>query len=230
MMQDWQRYAVFALPQGRFYNAGAAWLGWDSVAGKARAQPALPNLPVPAADLTKRPRQYGFHGTLKPPFRLAEGENLLALKAAIAEIAAEAEPVEIAELKLTEMGRFLAFAPARPDAALSALGAHIVTGLEPFRAPLTDSEMEKRSAARLSPRQAALLAQYGYPYVLDQFRFHLTLTGPVPDDARGAVAECLSAYFAPTLPKPFRITDLALMGQDAAGRFHLLEKFRLWRR
>jgi len=229
-MQDWQRYAVFALPQGRFYNAGAAWLGWDSVAGAACVQPALRDLPVPAEDLTKRPRQYGFHGTLKPPFRLAEGNNLLALKAAIAEIAAEAEPVEIAELKLTAMGRFLAFAPALPDAALSALGAHVVTGLDPFRAPLTASEMERRRAARLTPRQAALLAQYGYPYVLDQFRFHLTLTGPVPDEARGAVAECLSAHFAPTLPAPFHINDLALMGQDAAGRFHLLEKFRLGRR
>lgn len=229
-MQDWQRYAVFAVPQGRFYATGAAWLGWDSVAGKARAQPVLPDLPVPAEDLTKQPRQYGFHGTLKPPFRLANAENLPALKAAIAEIAAEAEPVEIAELKLTAMGRFLAFAPALPDAALTALAAHVVTRLEPFRAPLTASEMEKRRAARLSTRQASLLAQYGYPYVLDQFRFHLTLTGPVPDHPRGAVAECLSAYFAPTLPAPFRIANLALMGQDAAGRFHLLEHFRLGRR
>ena len=229
-MQDWQRYAVFAVPEGRFHGAGAAWLGWDSVAGKAQAQPVLPDLPVPAEDLTKRPRRYGFHGTLKPPFRLANAENLPALKAAIAEIAAEAEPVEIAELKLTAMGRFLAFAPALPDAALTALAAHVVTRLEPFRAPLTASEMEKRRAARLSTRQASLLAQYGYPYVLDQFRFHLTLTGPVPDEARGAVAECLSAHFAPTLPAPFRIANLALMGQDAAGRFHLLEHFRLGRR
>jgi len=223
-MQDWRRYAVFAVPAGRFYETGSAWLGWDSVAGATRAQPALPDLPVPAADLTARARRYGFHGTLKPPFRLANGEDLPALKAAIAEIAAEAGPVEVSGLRLTAMGRFLAFAPALPDAALSTLGAHVVTGLEPFRAPLTASEMEKRRAARLSPRQAALLAQYGYPYVLEQFRFHLTLTGPVPHAARGAVAECLSRHFAQSLPHPYRIVDLALMGQDATGRFRLLDR------
>jgi len=226
-MQDWQRYAVFAVPEGRFYETGSAWLGWDSVAGEPRAQPALPGLPLPASDLTKRPQKYGVHGTLKPPFRLAEGENMRALRDAIAEIAGAAEPVDIAGLGVSAMGRFLALVPARSEEAVSALSAQVVTGLEPFRAPLTAPEMEKRRADRLNPRAAALLAQYGYPYVLDQFRFHLTLTGPVPKAARGAVAACLSSHFAPVLPQPYRIADLALMGQDRAGWFHLLDRFPL---
>lgn len=226
-MQDWQRYAVFAVPEGRFYETGSEWLGWDSVAGATRAQPALPGLPLPISDLTKRPGKYGLHGTLKPPFRLAEGETLPALKAAIAKIAAAAEPVDIAGLRVSAMGRFLALVPAGSEEAVSALAAHVVTGLAPFRAPLTASEMEKRRADRMGPRAAALLAQYGYPYVLDQFRFHLTLTGPVPKPTRGAVANCLSSHFAPVLPRPYRIADLALMGQDRSGRFHLLDRFPL---
>lgn len=226
-MQDWQRYAVFAVPEGRFYEAGAAWLGWDCVAGAARTQPDLPGLPMPATDLTARPQKYGFHGTLRPPFRLAEGQSPASLRAAVAGLAAQAAPVSIPELKLTALGRFLAFVPALPHAPLNELAAQIVTGLNPLRAPLTASELEKRQTPRLTPRQAALLGCYGYPYVLDQFRFHLTLTAPVPHAAQAAVAESLSAHFAPILPRPYRIDDLALMGQAADGRFHLLERFRL---
>lgn len=226
-MQDWQRYAVFAVPEGPFYDTGAAWLGWDCVAGAARAHPALPGLPIPAADLTARPRNYGFHGTLRPPFRLAEGESLTSLKSALADLASRCAPVEIADLQLTTLGAFLAFAPARPDTALAALAAHLVTGLEPHRAPLTASELEKRRSTRLTPRQAELLERYGYPYVLDQFRFHLTLTGPVPQAARDGVMRALSAYFAPWLPRPLRIADIAVMGQDRSGRFYLLERIPL---
>lgn len=226
-MQNWQRYAVFAVPKGRFHAAGAAWLGWDCVAGVARAHPALPGLPIPAADLTARPRNYGFHGTLRPPFRLAEGESLTTLKSALGDLAARAAPVEIADLDLITLGPFLAFAPARPDPALAALAAHLVTGLEPYRAPLNASELEKRRSARLTHRQAALLDRYGYPYVLDQFRFHLTLTGPVPKAARDTVMRALSGYFAPSLPRPLRIADLAVMGQHPSGRFHLLERIAL---
>jgi len=226
-MQDWQRYAVFAVPEGRFYEAGAAWLGWDSVAGAACTQPDLPGLPLPAADLTARPQKYGFHGTLRPPFRLAEGQSLASLHAAVAGLAAQAAPVHVPGLLLTALGRFLAFVPSLPYAPVNDLAAHVVTGLEPMRAPLTASELEKRQTPRLTARQAALLGRYGYPYVLDQFRFHLTLTAPVPHAARAVVAESLSAHFAPILPRPYRIDDLALMGQAADGRFHLLDRFRL---
>jgi Protein of unknown function (DUF1045) len=227
MMGDWHRYAVFAVPQGRLYDAGAAWLGWDSVAGVVRAHPTLPDLPLPVSDLTARPRKYGFHGTLMAPFRLMAGESLTSLKAAIFDLAANAAPVSIADLRLTNLGRFLAFVPVSPDAAQNALAAHVVTGLEPLRAALTASELEKRRSPHLTDRQQALLDRYGYPYVLDQFRFHLTLTGPIRDAARDGVARCLTEHFAPSLPQPWRIDDLALMGQDLDGRFHLLQRFRL---
>jgi hypothetical protein len=37
----------------------------------------------------------------------------------------------------------------------------------------------------------------------------------------------LAAHFAPVLPHPFRIEDLCLFGEDAAGRFHLLHRYAL---
>jgi uncharacterized protein DUF1045 len=226
-MGDWHRYAVFAVPQGRFYDTGAAWLGWDSAAGLVRAHPGISGLPVPVADLTARPRKYGFHGTLMPPFRLAAGEDLAALKAALSGLTAAAAPVNLSDLRLTSLGRFLALVPSRPDPALNTLAAHVVTELEPMRAGLTAPELAKRRAPHLTTRQMALLVQYGTPHVLDQFRFHLTLTGPLPDAARAVVTRSLRAHFAPFLTQRHRIADLALMGQDAEGWFHLLQQFRL---
>jgi len=225
-MRNWHRYAVFAVPQGPLYDTGAAWLGWDSVTGTARPHPTLAGLPLPVAELTERPRKYGFHGTLMAPFHLAAGTDLAGLESALSDLAT-ARAVDIAALHLTRMGRFLALVPSRPATGLTALAANVVTGLEPLRAALTAPELAKRRSPHLTLRQQALLARHGYPHVLDQFRFHLTLTGPIPDAARDAVARCLSAYFAPSLAQPWRIRDLALMGQDAEGRFHLLQRFRL---
>ena len=75
-MDQMKRFAIYYAPRGgAFADAAAAWLGWDLTRGRAVAQPDLPGLvDLPGlADLTAEPRKYGFHGTIKPPFRLAGG-------------------------------------------------------------------------------------------------------------------------------------------------------------
>ena len=68
------RYAIYYLPPaGALADFGARWLGWDVRRGAAAVQLDLPGL----RDATEAPRKYGFHGTLKPPFRLAEGQERL---------------------------------------------------------------------------------------------------------------------------------------------------------
>lgn len=215
------RYAVFFVPEGALYNRASAWLGWDSARGCA-----LPSAPV-VPGLTDRPRRYGFHATLKPPFRLAEGSSPEDLADAMARIAENHAPVDLPALQIETLGRFLALTPSSPCPAVLSLAGRVVTDLDPFRAPLTDAEITRRRASRLSAVQEAHLARWGYPFVLDQFRFHMTLTGPVARDALGSVRQAIADHFGPVLAAPVRIADLALMGEDDSGHFHLLRRFPL---
>lgn len=216
-----KRYAIYYAPQpGAFARAGAAWLGWDAAAGASVPQPD----PALAA-VTVAPRKYGFHGTLKPPFRLAEGQSFAALQTAVATLARHLAPVTLPGLRLRDLDGFLALTPEGDTRALQALAAEVVTTLEPFRAPLNPAEIAKRRPERLTPRQLALLGAYGYPFVLEEFRFHLTLSDRLPEPT--ALAAQAQAHFAPHLPRPFTLDALCLFGEAADGRFHLMQRHPL---
>jgi putative phosphonate metabolism protein len=226
-MTGYVRYGLYVVPEGAFYDAGAAWLGWDSVAGRTRAQPDLADLPRPAGTITATPRKYGFHGTVKPPFRLAPGTDAAALDAAARAFCATRAPVRIDHLEVRRLGGFVAIVPAGPSGALPDLAAETVAALDPFRAPATEAELAKRRKTGLSERQDRLLAQWGYPYVMEEFRFHLTLTGRLPDSEAEILRDRLAAHFAPVLPCPFTIDSLCLMGEDSGGLFHLVHRYTL---
>lgn len=223
-----KRYAVYyAPPPGDFADLTAAWLGWDAVRGMSVEQPELAGLPMAAAALTDAPRKYGFHGTLKPPFRLAEGRTVAGLQAACADLAAGLAPVTLPGLALHRIGGFLALTPEGDTAALLDLAARVVTGLDGFRAGLTEAEVARRRPERLTVRQRELLDLWGYPYVLEEFQFHLTLSDDLAPDVADATARALTPYLAPVLPRPFCVDALCLFGEDAAGRFHLLHRYAL---
>ncbi|MEM6759468.1 MAG: DUF1045 domain-containing protein [Pseudomonadota bacterium] len=221
-----QRYAVYytPAPESALAAFGAAWLGWDSATGRAVAHPEAS---VDIDAVTQTPRKYGFHGTIKPPFRLAKGTKEKMLDDALATLCANAEPVTLAALKLAALGRFLALVPAGDVAALSALAARVVQELDPFRAPLTKDELARRQSGHLSDAQQAMLRRWGYPHVMDQFRFHMTLTGRLDAAAREAVVEALVAPLTQLRLAPYTLSGLTLLGEDRAGRFHQISRHRL---
>jgi putative phosphonate metabolism protein len=226
-MEEMQRYAVFYAPRsGAFATAAADWLGWDAATGTAPPQPELPGIPFPAV-LTAEARRYGFHGTIRAPFRLAEGVTPGMAEQTVARLAATLPPVTCTGLQLESLHGFLALTPMGCEAALLELGAAVVEATNPLRAPLTEAEIARRRPESLSPRQRGLLDRWGYPHVMEEFRFHLTLTDRLPEDDLAPVRAALQAHFAPVLPSPFLIEDLCLFGQDAAGRFHLLHRYAL---
>ena len=63
--------------------------------------------------------------------------------------------------------------------------------------------------------------------MLDEFRFHLTLTGPIADAAeRARVARLLGPLVAPLLPQPVPVQELCLFHQpDRAAPFRLIQRF-----
>jgi hypothetical protein len=102
-----------------------------------------------------------------------------------------------------------------------------VRATNPLRAALSAAEIARRRPDTLSARQRAHLAQWGYPFVMDDFAFHLTLTDQLDADMAARVQPHAAAHFAPVLPRPFVVQDLCLFGEDIAGRFHLLHRFPL---
>jgi putative phosphonate metabolism protein len=212
------RYAVYFAPAHgcAWWRFGAHWLGRDEVGGAALEPPVLDGFTARQfGQLTAEPRRYGFHATLKAPMRLAvEPEVLIACVDALARSLhrIRLDPVPVF------MDGFLALVPARIDPALQALAARCVTELDDLRAPLTADERARRRPERLDERGRELLDRYGYPGVLERFRFHMTLTGP----CEAATAGRLVAQLAPRLQRlqreePLVLDRLCIFREPAPG-------------
>lgn len=206
------RVAVFFTPppEHPLTRAAALWLGRDAFSGETFPPPADGGMPAEEiAALTAEPRRYGFHATLKPPFRLADGCRLEDVDAALETAAASLSQVDLGRPAIAEIGSFFAMTPATESNAIGELAAEIVRRFDVFRAPPTAEEIARRRPERLSQRQRDYLMQWGYPYVLDDFRFHMTLTGPVAERRRAAVRRILEDRFRP-LVAPVVVDSLAL--------------------
>lgn len=225
---NFNRFAVFyTAPMGALAEFGAAWLGWDVARAIVVPHPIIAGLETPVAELSQGPRKYGFHGTIKPPFRLAQGQTVAALSDAMQALCSRRHAVALDGLELGQLGRFLALVPMGDTASLAALAASFVRELDMFRAPLTEAELIKRRGANLSPNQEANLVSWGYPYVMDEFRFHMTLTGRMPKKQTSQAHSVLMPIVAPLLPKPCVIDALTLVGEDDEGRFHQIQRCAL---
>ncbi len=223
-----QRYAIYYAPApGEFADFTARWLGWDAAAGRSVDHPDVAGLPQSLAALTETPRKYGFHGTIKPPFHLAADADAAGLGDACAALANRLAAVVLPGLQLVDLHGFVALTPLGDTTVLAELAAAVVMGLDAFRAPPSPQEVARRKPESLSDRQRALLADWGYPYVMDQFQFHLTLTGYLRSEDAAATCHALRPHLEPILPKPFVLADLVLFGQGADGMFRVLHRYPL---
>ncbi len=176
------RYAIYFTPAhgSPWWQFGAHWLGRDEKAGGALVQPAVAGFEgVELSRITEYPRRYGFHATLKAPFALADGVTREDLAARMSALACTLAPVALGPMHAVRMGDFVAIVPLAVPHDLAHVEAACVTQLDGMRAPLSAHDLARRLSAQLDARAQALLQQYGYPHVLDRYRLHFTLTGPV---------------------------------------------------
>ena len=221
------RYAVYytPAPSSDLAQFGARWLGWDS--GTGQVPPALEAPAVDVPSITEMPRKYGFHGTIKPPFRLAPGTNATELKDQLGDVCSTQAAVTLSGLKLQRLGGFLALVPDGPADDLAQLAAHIVQSLDDFRAPPSGAELAKRRARSLTPKQEEYLQLWGYPYVMEEFRFHMTLSGQLTQGDLEAAETALTELLQDVPMSPFEVDALTLLGEAEDGRFHQLHRFAL---
>jgi putative phosphonate metabolism protein len=221
------RYALYFVPpaDSALYRFGASALGYDCYT--ARDLPSLTCEGIDAMEwlaLTAEPRTYGFHATLKAPFYLhddfAEGELITEL----AEFATRQATLSPFMVSLGILDGFAALTPAAPVPTLDALAAQCVRDFDRFRAPLTETERKRRLKHKLTDRQVAHLDRWGYPYVFEDFRFHMTLSGRLPSHRNKTVLDCLHDALRPR-QATFDVTidAVALLRQDnSSARFKIL--------
>lgn len=221
------RYAIYYAPQAdtSLWDKASAWLGRDAYTGAGLTRPAFPALAdLDLEVLTADPRGYGFHATLKAPFELAEDTTETELLAALRVFAGELIAFE-APIAPAALGRFLAFRLQVPSPEMDALHSLCVRELDAFRRPLSDFDLARRRKASLTQEQDERLLAWGYPYLFEDFRFHMTLTGQIRDEAvRERVLADLQAYFAPETGR-HRFDGIAVFKQaDREAPFVILER------
>ncbi len=190
--------------------AAASWLRRDIYTGAKTALPVEGLTDADHAFLTALPRRYGFHATLKAPFRLAEGKTVHELERRLRSFAAGLSPLHL-PCRISLVENFFAFTPAAPDPDLDMLAARIVTEFDGFRSQLTEIDIARRDVSRLTGRQLSNLMTWGYPHVFDQFRFHMTLSGPIDHLERDHVASVLAHHFGALATPTLSINQLVLV-------------------
>jgi putative phosphonate metabolism protein len=193
------RYAIYHVPpaDASLYRFGAALLGYDAFAPNELAHPTQATSTFADwHELTADPRKYGFHATLKAPFLLKDGATEADLVAAFDRFIATPREIPVVTPVVRTIGSFIAVVPETAVAALTQLADDCVREFEPVRSPLSDHDRQRRLKSPLTPRQIEHLDRWGYPYVFEEFRFHMTLTGSLPGEKREAVLPFLQTEFA----------------------------------
>jgi putative phosphonate metabolism protein len=225
-MANFPRYAIYFVPapDSDIYRFGAHALGYDAFSGETLGFPDGVTQFVPDwHDLTQEARKYGFHATLKAPFALAARSSEAELAAACEAFAGSARRIAVINPVVRPIGDFIALVPDRPSAALNALAQDCVETFDHFRAPLSADDRTRRNPAALTPRQLEYLDRWGYPYVGDEFRFHMTLTGRISAERRPAIVAMLRDRFSPYDGLALSIDRIALVRQDdASSRFRVM--------
>ena len=222
------RYAIYFTPPQNdpLTNAAARWLGRNAFSGETFPLSEQGELPLEeVTQLTADPRRYGFHATLKAPFALAPGKTEKELLDALEAFCVNTRPLDIPKVILGRIGAFFAIVPDRSYPELQSLEASIVETFEPFRAPLSDADIARRKPENLTAAQRTNLRIWGYPYVFDDFRFHMTLTGQVPANRTDAMQAALDERFSVHVDRPLAINGLALFREDAPGAPFLVQSW-----
>jgi putative phosphonate metabolism protein len=221
------RFAIYYTPPpaSALARFGAGILGYDCFEAVDVPHTKVAGLDAPTLKLaTASPRRYGFHATIVPPFHLNSCDEDDLIDAA-SRFATRTASIPIGTLTVDTIGDFIALTPAHADPRLQDFAARCLTAFQEFRAPLSNAERERGSQFPLTPRQLELLDQWGYPYVLDEYRFHMTLTGSLPHRERHFLQYSLQRTFVDRAARPVELDAISVMKQDdSAARFRVLRR------
>jgi hypothetical protein len=220
-----KRYALYFAPPADhpLWLAGCTWLGRDAQAGKPLSPPARAEVSTPW--------RYGFHATLKAPLLLKPGLTEHDFLQAVQAWASQQTAFLMPALEVAELGDFLALRPTTPPAAdhpLRRLADACVLELDLWRAALTEAQQQRYLQPHLTPRQRGHVERLGYAHVLEDWRFHMTLSNGLSEPERAALKPLAHAHFATALGQPLWCGELCVFTEaDAGTPFFLTHRFAL---
>ncbi|MFC3125831.1 DUF1045 domain-containing protein [Pseudoroseomonas globiformis] len=213
------RVALYWAPRSDdpLHRLGSQWLGRDAERGVLLGQPEMNGFNL--WELTSDARRYGLHATLKAPFHLQR--SFPEFVEAVDDVARSLKPFELPALQVSELDGFLALTQKQPSAALQHLAETCVSALDAFRPELTDDEIARRKPDGLGQRDREYLMRWGYPYVFESWRFHVTLSCRLSGDETVLVKPHAERHFQDALAaRP--VQDICIFSQDGPA-----EPFRL---
>ena len=219
------RHAIYYAPahNSPWWAFGAGWLGRDESLDDAPPEFVTQMLPAPERHrITTQARRYGFHATLKAPFHLGLGVTPAELLARTRSLAQRLRPVPLSPLQVRRLGPYVVLVTPDHHTAAADLASACVTELDDLRQPLTPDELTRREPATLDERELELLRRYGYPHVLERFRFHFTLTDPVNEAQAALVTQAVTSQVALLNERtPLNLDRLCIFEEPAPGQpFH----------
>ena len=225
------RYAIYFTPQpGTALAAfGRSWFGRANDGATLQAFSDSGFAGTGFAKVPSAPGRYtGLHALLKAPFALRDGMGVDALKSRLVSFATRRKPAETGPLTLAREGRFLVLRPVEPTPVLEWLAAQCVAAFEDFAAPPGDTERAAHASPNLSDYQRLLLESFGDPYVLSEYRFYITLTGPLDKTHLERVTQALWPVLEEICASGVTVDGLSLFG-DCGGRspMRLIGRYRL---
>ena len=181
---DFLRFAIYYVPpsSNQLTRFAASWLGWDVYKGIKVNYPMLDNLNYDIEAIIRSPSKYGLHGTLKPPFSLASDRTFDELRLSVLTLSRSIKKFEIPDISLKSISGFIAIVPTIQNESIKYLARKCLEELDSFRAFESPEILNKRRFTGLSTSQECHLLKWGYPYVQDDFMFHLTMTSKLTSE------------------------------------------------
>ena len=120
-------------------------------------------------------------------------------------------------LSVQNLDGFLAVREAAPSPELQAIADVAVASLDHCRALPSDAELTRRRKAGLSDAEEAMLTRWGYPYVFQLWRFHLTLSRRLQEREMARLLPAARDWLAEALERPRVFNSLAIYTQGQSG-------------
>jgi len=236
-MKKYSRYAIYYAPpkESSLEEFGRYWFGWDPLNAKLINNKrrinylnrfGIKNL----INIDKNvliAKKYGFHGTLIPPFKLNKNYSTNTLFKKTEEIAKKLKKFKFYKFKLKKINNFYAFVQNKKNNNINKLSNRLVRELFKFRSPLTKKEIDRRNPSKLSKLQLNILYKWGYPYLMSEFNFHMTLASEVKGNKLYLELKKIERNKEIILNEINNFDKIYIFGENQKGMFENLENFSL---
>ena len=228
MEKNYKRYAIYYVPSenSELDLFGKCWLGWDPYKGVETTKSDLSKLPSfkKFSSLVLTPKQYGFHGTIKAPFKLKNEYTYNDLENKVREISKQIHSFYFDQLIIKKLGNFIGLIPTN-NLKVNAVSNKFVEELDYLRDELSESEIKKRKPHKLTSNQKQMLFKWGYPYVFDEFKFHLTLTSKLNVVEIDDVLRSLQNILKQVNLNKISFNNICIFGQKSDEKFYFVQRF-----